>query len=60
MCDGSCGYEYPHTRAACARYAQVDADANRAHPYADDTGTVCYPPGSGDAAIRFLSRYTTR
>lgn len=50
-------YPYPHTPEAAARYARIEAAADRAHPYADDDGTVRYPPGSGDAAIRFLSRY---
>jgi len=54
-----CDYPYPHDPAACALYAQVEAKANRAHPYADDNGIVRYPPGSGDAAIKFLSRYTS-
>ena len=53
-----CDYPYPHTAAACANYARVEASVNKIHPYADDeTGTVSYPPGSGDAAIRFLSRH---
>lgn len=52
-----CDYPHPHSPAACANYARVEAAANRAHPYADDQGTVRYPPGSGVAAVTFLSRY---
>jgi len=52
-----CDYPYPHTAEACANFARVEASVNKAHPYADDTGVVSYPPGSGDAAVRFLERY---
>lgn len=52
-----CDYPYPHDPASCAVYTKVETEVNRKHPYSDEDGNVKYPPGSGDAAIKFLSRY---
>lgn len=52
-----CDYPYPHTAAACANFKRVTETVNNVHPYADSDGTVKYPPGSGEKAVKFLSRY---
>jgi hypothetical protein len=52
-----CDYSYPHVPEACARFAEVEEAANRKHPYTEEDGLTWFRPGSGEAAIKFLSRY---